>query len=213
MTNAPKNNTAAPMPEKAPKTARHSTEATLPVDCAAKTNPDLKASEMLEKVLCGFVPAAALEWKLYEVVPTAEQIRELQDVARYWKNRRANLKYFCTPMNAAWIFATLDNLVSEIQKTGIFSFSAPERIYLFLLNLNFGYAEIIGSSNLRRSVLARLDALYDVDPEIFISIQEAFVDAWRSSEDMSRIKIHALNESAREQQECAPYTGIIDTAE
>ena len=128
---------------------------------------------------------------------TADQRGEIMTTARIYSGNKPRVMNYCTPNNAAWIFAAIDKVISELKEIQDNVFDDPELIYPFLLSLEFPAACMLSPLAFYESLRGRLNAFILADPDLLETVTEAvmFQECFGHA-TLAEIKVEAIHDAA-----------------
>ena len=128
---------------------------------------------------------------------TADQRGEIMTTAKIYSGNKPRVMNYCTPNNAAWIFAAIDEVISELKKIQDNVFDYPELIYPFMLSLEFPAASMLSPLAFLESLRGRMNAFILAAPDLLETVtaaaifQECFGHA-----TLAEIKAEAIHDAA-----------------
>ena len=129
-----------------------------------------------------------------KMVLTADQRGEIMNVARIYSGNKPRVMNYCTPNNAAWIFAAIDEVISELKKIQDNVFDYPELIYPFMLSLEFPAASMLSPLAFLESLRSRMNAFILADPDLLETVTEAIM--FHGHATLAELKAEAIHDMA-----------------
>lgn len=128
---------------------------------------------------------------------TADQRGEIMTTARIYSGNKPRVMNYCTPNNAAWIFAAIDKVISELKEIQDNVFDYPELIYPFMLSLEFPAASMLSPLAFLESLRSRMNAFILADPDLLETVTEAilFQESFGHA-TLAEIKAEAIHDAA-----------------
>ncbi len=126
------------------------------------------------RALTTFAPDAAGIMRLQFMRLSPEQRAEVLNISKRSTMRNANVSQYCTPLNAPWIFAVIDELIGNLRESDAhIEILEPFLIYPFILAQNIEAAYLFTPINLQLALKARINAVADALPSLLEAVQWA----------------------------------------